>query len=85
MPETRIAEIHVALIDEADDAARARLHLELARLHLRQAHLEGAARHFREALAYEPSLAAARSELAQLNRPEAGSRKRDRLLHWLRG
>jgi hypothetical protein len=85
MPEARIAQLHVALLDEADDAVRARLHLELARLNLRQAHLEGAARHFREALAYEPTLAAARSGLAQLDRPEGGTRKRDRLLQWLRG
>ncbi len=62
----RIAALHFALVDERDDRRRARIHLELAGLCVSAGHLEHAARHFREALLFEPTLHAAREGLANL-------------------
>ena len=75
--EARIAELHRRLVEETDDAARARMHLELGAIAARAGKLDAAARHFREALAFEPGLAAARSGLAHLSGRPEGERKRD--------
>ena len=86
MPHERIAELHRALVEEPGDSARARMHLELARLYVREARFDAAARHFREALAFEPSLLAARHGLNELGQAhDTGRRRRDVLLGWLRG
>jgi hypothetical protein len=77
----RIAALHVELVTEQDDHRRARLHLELAGLCVAAGHLEHAARHFREALLFEPSLQAARTGLEGLAaraRPERPPRARMR-------
>jgi hypothetical protein len=75
--EARIAELHRRLVEETDDAARARMHLELGAIAARAARLDAATRHFREALAFEPGLIAARTGLAQLGVRQEGERKRD--------
>ena len=75
--ETRIAELHRCLVEETDDAARARMHLELGAIAARAGKLDVAARHFREALAFEPGLAAARAGLAHLGTRPEGERRRD--------
>lgn len=62
----RVAELHLSLIEERDDRARARIHLELATLAVREGKLEQAARHFREALLFDRSLERARVGLEEL-------------------
>ena len=76
--EPRIAELHRRLVEETDDALRARMHLELGAIAVRQGDLDAGRRHFREALAFEPGLSAARAELARLTgaHPE-GTRRRN--------
>jgi hypothetical protein len=73
----RIAALHYALVDERDDRRRARIHLELAGLCVAAGNLEHAARHFREALLFEPTLHAAREGLANVaERSRTGSATR---------
>lgn len=65
-PLDRVAELHLRLIDEQDDRTRARMHLELASLAVRDGKLEQAARHFREALVFDQTLERARVGLEEL-------------------
>ena len=66
--EQKVADLHRALIDEQDDARRARIHLELAGMSLREGKPEQAVRHFREAHEFEPTLSGARSGLDHARR-----------------
>lgn len=65
-PLDRVAELHLRLIEEQDDRARAGMHLELATLAVRDGKLEQAARHFREALLFDKTLDRARLGLEEL-------------------
>lgn len=62
----RVAELHLRLVEEQDDRSRARMHLELATLAVREGKIEQAARHFREALLFDHSLERARVGLEEL-------------------
>lgn len=69
--DARALELHRELMENADPALRARVHLELGTICLREGRLEAAVRHFREALTLDPRLDAARRRLAELGRHES--------------
>lgn len=62
----RVASLHQQLLDTPGDAARARVHLELGRIALRDGRLEVAVRHFKEALVFDRRLDQARQLLGDL-------------------
>lgn len=87
----RVSELHLHLVEETDDLSRARMHLELATLAVRDGKLDSATRHFREALLFDATLERARLGLEELgdlarSRPRIAPRGLLRgLLHRLRG
>ena len=62
----RVSQLHLLLIDELDDLRRARFHLELAVIAVRDGQLDSAACHFREALHFDHTLELARKGLHEL-------------------
>jgi len=66
-PDTeRSATLQARLLETPGDTARARIHLELGRIALRDGRLEVAVRHFKEALVLDRRLDAARQMLLDL-------------------
>lgn len=65
-PEVRIAELQARLLEERDEQARARIHLELARLAIGQGRMDSGVRHLREALLFDRRLQQARELLHEL-------------------
>ena len=61
--DPRVVELHQRLCEERDDVERARMHLELGQLAVKEGRLEQAARHFREALVFDRGCAPARRSL----------------------
>lgn len=64
--DQRVARLQRALMESADDAERARAHLELARIALADGRVDGSVRHLREALLLDKRLEAARTLLGEL-------------------
>ena len=62
----RVATLHARLMESTDSTERARIHLELGRIALRDGRLDVAVRHFKEALLLDARLEAARQILADL-------------------
>lgn len=66
-PDTdHVARLQARLLETPGDAARARIHLELGRIALRDGRLEVAVRHFKEALVLDRRLESARQLLVDL-------------------
>jgi hypothetical protein len=65
--DPRVVELHQRLVEERDDRERARMHVELGQLAVKEGRLEQAARHFREALVFDRQCAPARNSLTQLD------------------
>ncbi len=61
--QERIAALQRLLMEEEDASARARAHMELARIAVTAGDPEGAARHLKEALELDPRLKRARDRL----------------------
>ncbi len=64
--DDRVAELQRELLEERDQKARARIHLELARLAISHGRMDSAVRHLREALLFDRRLAQARELLHEL-------------------
>lgn len=62
----RTQALHLTLLEDEDAAARARAHLELSLIALRERRTDAAVRHLREALALDAHLQQARHILAEL-------------------
>lgn len=62
----QVASLHRDLMDTLDPTQRARVHVELGTIALKDGRLDAAARHFREALVLDPRSQAARRWLDQL-------------------
>ncbi|MFZ5478221.1 MAG: tetratricopeptide repeat protein [Myxococcota bacterium] len=65
--DPRVVELHQRLVEERDDRERARMHVELGQLAVKEGRLEQAARHFREALIFDRHSAPARHSLSELD------------------
>ena len=63
---SRAASLQAELLEVVDEPRRARIHLELGRLALRDGRLEVAVRHLREALLLDGRMESARQLLADL-------------------
>ncbi len=83
-----MSRLHRVLLETVDRGERARAHLELAILALRQGRREAAVRHLREALALDTRLERARALLAELGETsrvlQPPARRRGRLGRVLR-
>ena len=62
----RVEHLHFILLENEDEAARARAHLELSLIALRERRSEAAVRHLKEALALDAHLSQARQILGEL-------------------
>lgn len=69
--DARALELHRELMEQTDPAHRARVHLELGTIALREGRMDSAVRHFREALTLDPRLDAARRRLAEIGQRES--------------
>jgi Tfp pilus assembly protein PilF len=76
MQDEKTAELHRCLIDETDNQKRAKIHLELGELALKEGRIPQATRHFKEAICMDGQLDAAKLALARLgdwvNPPKRG-------------
>lgn len=73
----RIAALQAALIEPLDSRRRAEIHVELARLALREGRVDQAVRQLREALHHDPRLEAARRLLDGIGVKAAAERAPD--------
>ncbi len=75
--DARLAQLQRLLMEEEDPAARARAHMELARIALTRGEAELASRHLKEALELDPRLKRARERLHEVE--ELSHAVRDRV------